>query len=277
MTDASGGEPRREAGGGIGARLRAARERSAFTLTQAAQRLHVASETLEALEAERFEELGAPIYVKGYLSRYAELIGESPEALLDLLAASTMAAPDLTRIPRAAKPDNRVSALLAIIGIAAGVALAVALAWWGWMHLYRREAVVIAARPEAMAVPNRSQQHAAAHSTVPAAASSPAPAPAAAQDTRIALSFPVASWVDVTDAGGRSLYHGMVAAGARKRFSGPAPLHVVLGYADGVSLSVNGRAVALARYIGRDHAVSIAVAADGRIAPAPLHARHAGG
>ena len=76
----------REGGGvGIGARLRAARERKGQTILQAAEKLHVDARVLEALEAENFEPLGADVYVRGHLRHYAELVGESPAQLQELL------------------------------------------------------------------------------------------------------------------------------------------------------------------------------------------------
>lgn len=288
MGQAPGGEPGRAAGGGIGARLRAARERCAMSLEQAAQRLHVSVEVLAALEEEQFEGLGALIYVKSYLGRYAELLGESAEALQAQLADSTMAAPDLTRIPRAAPAGSRASALLAAAGIGAGVVLAVGLAWWGWTHLYRRAAAIAArsgmpTRP--LGTPDAAARPVALSATPGAATSHRTLRPAAAvrrvaaagSGLRISLHFPVSSWVSVTDANGHSLYRGLVLPGTLESFTGPAPLHVVLGNAKGVTLKVNGRAVPLAPYVGGDHATSIAVAADGRISPVPWHAGHAGG
>ena len=293
MAEAPGGEPRREGGSGIGARLRAARERSAMSLAQAAHRLHVSADVLEALEDEQFERLGAPIYVKSYLGRYAELLGESAEALQAQLAGSAMAAPDLTRIPRAAPASGRASALLAAAGIGVAVVLAVGLSWWGWTHLSRHAVTVVghsggtpsatapaAARPP---LPGTAASSVSAAGSGPAAASAPAAAPAAssaptsASGMRISLQFSAASWVSVTDATGHSLYRGLVLPGTLESFTGPGPLHVVLGYADGVALKVNGRAVPLAPYVGRDHAASVAVAADGEVSPVPRHAGHAGG
>jgi cytoskeleton protein RodZ len=93
-----------EAGGdiraGIGTRLRAAREKKSLTILQAAEKMHVDARTLESLEAEDFAALGAPVYARGHLRHYAELVGESPTELQQLYADSTKAAPaqpDLTR------------------------------------------------------------------------------------------------------------------------------------------------------------------------------------
>jgi len=96
-----------EAGGdiraGIGTRLRAAREKKGLTLLQAAERMHVDARILEWLEAENFAALGAPVYARGHLKHYAELVDESPAQLQALYADATRSAPaqpDLTKIAR---------------------------------------------------------------------------------------------------------------------------------------------------------------------------------
>jgi cytoskeleton protein RodZ len=125
-----------EAGGdiraGIGTRLRAAREKKSLTILQAAEKMHVDSRILESLEAEDFAALGAPVYARGHLRHYAELVGESPTELQQMYADSTKAAPaqpDLTRIARA-QPVADSGKLVgpAVIGLAAvGV---IGVVWW---------------------------------------------------------------------------------------------------------------------------------------------------
>ncbi len=102
-----------EAGGdvraGIGSRLRAAREKKGLTVLQAAERMHVDARTLESLEAEDFAALGAPVYARGHLRHYAELVDESAPELQQLYADATRATPaqpDLTRIARRLDPGN---------------------------------------------------------------------------------------------------------------------------------------------------------------------------
>jgi cytoskeleton protein RodZ len=125
-----------EAGGdlraGIGSRLRAAREKKSLTILQAAEKMHVDARILESLEAEDFAALGAPVYARGHLRHYAELVGESPTELQQLYADSTRAAPaqpDLTRIARG-EPESDSSKLVgpAVIGLVA-VGL-VGVVWW---------------------------------------------------------------------------------------------------------------------------------------------------
>ena len=125
-----------EAGGdlraGIGSRLRAAREKKSLTILQAAEKMHVDARILESLEAEDFAALGAPVYARGHLRHYAELVGESAPELQQLYADSTQATPaqpDLTRIARV-EPEGDSGKLVgpAVIGLVA-VGL-VGVVWW---------------------------------------------------------------------------------------------------------------------------------------------------
>ena len=89
-------------GSEIGGLLRAARERMGLGVIQAAERLHVDAAIIEALESGNFAALGAPVYVRGHLRRYAGLLGEPDGPLQDgysSLQESTVV-PDLTHIPR---------------------------------------------------------------------------------------------------------------------------------------------------------------------------------
>src|SRR6185312_16969280 len=114
---------------GIGARLRSARERSRLTILQAAEKLHVDPDVLEALESDDFGALGAPVYVKGHLRHYAELVGESAQALFDLYSQGTrVPAPDLTRIPKAA-PDEAGRLVAPAVIVVIGFAVA-GTVWW---------------------------------------------------------------------------------------------------------------------------------------------------
>jgi cytoskeleton protein RodZ len=124
----SGGDTR----AGIGTRLRAAREKKGLTLLQAAERMHVDARILEWLEAENFAALGAPVYARGHLRHYAELVDESPAQLHELYTEATRSAPaqpDLTKIARGEpEPDSGRFAAPAMIGL---VAIAViGTVWW---------------------------------------------------------------------------------------------------------------------------------------------------
>lgn len=77
----------------LGERLRRAREEKGLSLREAAGRLSLKVRVLEALEACRFEELPEPALAKGYLRRYARLLGLDPEPLLALYPSAEPPAP----------------------------------------------------------------------------------------------------------------------------------------------------------------------------------------
>jgi cytoskeleton protein RodZ len=117
----------------IGEQLRAARERMGLGLVQAAERLHVDTAIISALESGQFSSLGAPVYVRGHLRRYAELLGEPDESLQQRYAALHEASvpPDLTAVPlrpvlpmRATKSRRWPLILLLTMLVVAAVA------WW---------------------------------------------------------------------------------------------------------------------------------------------------
>ena len=92
----------------------------------------------------------------------------------------------------------------------------------------------------AAAVPAAAQLAAAA--APPAARSSRPPGVGRA---RLRLSFSADSWVDVHDAAGKRMFAGNGRANSVKTISGMAPMRVYLGFASGVQLEINDRAVAI--------------------------------
>jgi cytoskeleton protein RodZ len=286
---------------GIGARLRGARERSRLTIMQAAEKLHVDAEILEALEAENFAALGAPVYVKGHLRHYAELVGESAQALSDLYSqGARVPQPDLTRIPKPA-PDHagRLVGPAVVVVVVFSVAGTV---WWG-LSLTHRQWSTAAARPVPIVVraaaplaqeesPSPMSTSATAGGTVGGAASPAGLAalapPTAARRSRptmavatvpagtvargqvgVVLAYSADSWTEVDDATGRRLLYGLATAPATRRVAGVAPLSVVLGDASDVTLEVGGHATSFSRFLRADHSARFLIAADGRLLALP--------
>jgi cytoskeleton protein RodZ len=116
--------------GGIGARLRAGREKLGLTVLQVAERIHTDPKIVDAIEAENYEALGAPVYARGHIRHYAELVGESAAELIALYSdSSKVAQPDLTRIvkaPAGSDSNKLVAPALLVIAVFA-VAGAI---WW---------------------------------------------------------------------------------------------------------------------------------------------------
>src|SRR3546814_16047333 len=58
-----------------GQRLRAAREAAGLSVAEVSSRLTTPSRFIEALEAEEWDRIGAPVFVRGQLRRYSRLLG----------------------------------------------------------------------------------------------------------------------------------------------------------------------------------------------------------
>lgn len=275
MAEAGGGERR-----GIGARLRSAREQRGLTLLQAAERLHVDARVLQALEAEDFGALGADVYVRGHLRRYAEAVGESAPELQELYAeVPHPSRPDLTRIPRG-EPEKRGSRLLLPAMLLAVALAVVGLLWWLFTLPGEKAHPLPAERAAAAAAPVETP---AIDVPAPAAAgpgaagspSRPAPGPAAMRpQARLDLSFSGTSWVEVSDAAGRRLLHGLVEGGATRTLIGSAPLLVVLGNASAVAVRLNGQTVLPGPIVRRDGSAHLLIDSAGRVSAAAPRLAH---
>lgn len=278
--EAGGGEPR-----GIGARLRAAREKRGLTVLQAAERLHVDVPIVEALEREDFTALGADVYVRGHLRRYAEAVGESAAELQELYSSAPHAPrPDLTRIPRR-EPEERGSrlllpALLLVIGFAIAGSL-----WWLLtlpgekarplpVEQTSSEAAVPAPQAAAGGAPA-----AGSAAAVNGSAATPTTArgpmiPGAAPEARLELTFSAASWVEIADGSGRHLLQGLIEGGSSRSLSGSAPLLVVLGNAPAVALRFNGQPVLPGALVRRDGSAHLLIDSSGRVSAAAPRLAH---
>lgn len=116
----------------IGQQLRAARERVGLGLVQAAEQLHVDTAVIESLEAGDFAALGAPVFVRGHLGRYADLLGESGQDLQARYAAlhESSMTPDLTagrHLPAQIAQGPRSRWPLVLLAFVLAIAVAV---WW---------------------------------------------------------------------------------------------------------------------------------------------------
>ncbi|HEX4648832.1 MAG TPA: RodZ domain-containing protein [Steroidobacteraceae bacterium] len=270
MAEALSSEPR-----GIGARLRAGRESLELTAAQAAERLHFDARVIEALEAENFAALGADVYARGYLRRYAELLGESPEELLALYVrgGAHVSHPDLTRIPHREPLRGGAWLQLPVLIGFAGFALLAVLAWLVTMPGAKpqRIADAIIAAPEANGVTPAPK---ATDDGVPLV---PPGSHALAQtqtQEQLALRFNALSWAQVSDASGRLLLEGLYARGASRTLTGVPPLRVTVGNTPAVDLEVNGRAVSIDGLARRDGTAHLLIDAQGNASPAPERLAH---
>jgi len=116
---------------GIGMQLLAARERMGLSAAQAAESLRVDVSVIESLEAGRFSDLGAPVFARGYLRQYADLLGEPLEEVTGRYSTleESSASPDITAVPHLPGKSGKRRARWPLVLLAV-VVLAAAIVWW---------------------------------------------------------------------------------------------------------------------------------------------------
>ncbi len=265
----------------LGERLRAARLAQDLTVEQLATELRIEAKQLHALEENRFEQIGVPVFVKGYLKQYGARLGVSVADLLALYYKQTTLADVQVRPNRTIRlRDERqitswllaaIVLLTVIVGLAAwwwnggsfGVALpaegaatpAVAPASTQSLPEPERPAPVPDQRPAPASDAGAAVVESAEPDTPPAEtpASAEAPdendraRPAAGVTVVLGLAFDAESWAEITDARGERLLFGLNAAGRNVTLRGEPPFSIVLGNADSVRLTVDGDPYAIPR------------------------------
>ena len=236
-----------------GVRLASARARLGLSVDEVADQLKLDPHTIVALEAGDHRAIGATVFVRGFLRRYAALVGESPAEIEALYAQRPDAEfqPDLSKTgmhriaPARYRPKiGAVPALVAALALAAG-----GVAWWA-LHSRPPAAVApVAARPAAAAAPADASGAAAQADGTPAAAAIPAvpgaPAPVLTGHRRVRMAFSGECWAEVYDARGFRLFFGFGHAGTAQELNGVPPFRMVLANVEAVSVAVEGVAVRL--------------------------------
>ena len=285
----------------LGARLRAARERTGMEKQQAAEKLHCDVAIIDDLENNRFEALGAQVYARGHVRRYAELVGESPAEAQELfaqLATQVAAMPDLTRIAKAERPADPRS-LAAPLAVAAVTVLLAALAWWVLKGAPPRNLTDVVPIANNAAAPAQGAAALSPPGTSPIPSSNPnqapmtglpqpapvQPGPAIADEVgrehnltanpalpapgalQLRLTADTDCWIEAYDAAGKRIYFGMASPKSVQQIEGVAPLRVLLGSVKAVKLEIGGKLAIVPDSVRRGTSAWFAVTADGQIKP----------
>lgn len=264
---------------GLGEMLCKAREVQGLTPTELARQLNLDVRLIEALEAENLASLPAPVYVRGYLRRLALNLALDEGALLQAyqrLGGTTEPAPLRSTPPietmKSAHEGGRRWPWLAA-GLVVGV---VALGFYGasllpesWVESIRESGASVTAPPAPAATttlpvppamplpieppPPPTASTEATPAPVVGEVSAPAPTspPAAEPAPPLGLELrtdKAESWVQVKDAAGKVLFEGVLKPGSIRQLEGARPFQVVIGRAEAVTLSLDGKPVDLAPY-----------------------------
>jgi len=272
-TDTSAEEPTEPL---CGERLRAARRKNDISIRDIAKELHLDEPKVRALEENNFSILGAPVFAKGHMRKYAQLVGvDIDDVLADYyqLERSTGAPPVVgpkRKMPRDVSPGPWFGAIVVILIVAA------AAYWWFSREPVETSAVQVEPATLAPFADDNATDPAAADDgqtetddaamaeglsvDEPAAEMLPATEdesalsepmvtvqepinspPSSLPQVRVQLSYSGDCWTEVSDASGRRLFYDLGAAGRVVQLGGDAPLRIVLGDSTNVSITVEGR------------------------------------
>ena len=279
MTDPTAAEHERSSKelseGGIGATLRRARELRNLSEIDLARSLRLEPRIIRSLENERFDDLPAPAFTRGYLRALAKELGlDGGKLLAQFDAKGVREAPQLadfeSRAPLEITSDSRIVRYTTLV---LAVAMLVMVALWWRSHRdsfsmleYLTKSNPAAIEPIPPTAPLSYQFEQVAHSEDPffrapdVAAPSPdattvEPSSDGSNPTTESVSSPAAdvvinssadAWVEVLDAGGARLFYNLVRPGNEVRITGKRPYTLVIGNAPAVRLSFAGKAIDLA-------------------------------
>lgn len=237
-----------------GAELVTARKARSLELEAVAESIGIPRDVLVALESDDWERLDAPVYVRGYLRKYARFLRLDEAAIVGAYEAS--AAPQDPAIrahaSRGLGGHRNVRWLIPLTGLIVVVVL-ILLGLWGWHHwhaksLQARAPATAASKMMAPAneppAPQSGLNAAAGGTRLSAAATGSSLPPAALPDgIRLRLQIIEPSWIEVYGTGHKKLYYNLAAAGTSLNFeTAKGPLSVFLGNASGVKITLNGEA-----------------------------------
>ena len=126
---------------GPGERLQAARIKKGLSLEDVAGRMHLSASILEAIEENNFDEITAPIFVKGYLRAYARIVSlgedEMIQQYIDFYSEEDPPINTTSNmVPELSATDTRIKWTTYFVIVVLGVLLA---AWW-WNKQQNQEA-----------------------------------------------------------------------------------------------------------------------------------------
>jgi cytoskeleton protein RodZ len=269
-----------------GQRLAMARRENDISISEIAKELHLDEAKVQALEENLFDVLGAPVFAKGHLRKYAELVGvPTDDVLADYYKLNrSIGAPPVVG-PRKLKPPVDISLGPWIAGAVLIALLAVTIYWW----LNREPTPEITTTPgtlepfvsdraneETGSAVESSSAEVSAGDTGPAEPDAPAvaaeikarveparnPGPVAAageNQLQIAMTFSGDCWTEVTDANGERLFFGLGQAGQTVTRNGTPPFRALFGNANNVSVTVNGVEFPVASRAGRGNTARVTI------------------
>jgi cytoskeleton protein RodZ len=229
----------------FGEQLKREREKRSITLDDISVSTKISTRLLRALEEDRFEQLPGGIFNKGFVRAYAKTVGlDADQIVADYLVASGEDQPAPAPLPEAPPRREEVEVRRddkpwsVPWGSLAIVLLMVALGLAYWRTRHQEETTD---QPSATAVPQASVPVPVPVPTSPVPESAPATTTAGEPFT-IVIRAREDCWLTLTS-DGKSVFHGMLAAGGVKKISAQHGAVVKAGNVGAVDISFNGTKV----------------------------------
>ena len=231
--------------GSFGDWLRRQRELREISLRDIAERTKISLRYLEAMEADRFDLLPAPIFAKGFLREYARYVGLSPDDVvnhyLSVHHPEELADPkEDTKVRSRPKqvdpgptPMRRTWSWGLLLALA-GLILLVLVALLAWFVDHRHKDAGSVSQAPPMAAPPPVQV-----ASQPSTAARPTPPPPSAP-IQISLDFNKDCWVEAVIDGGKSRLAELRIQGESLQLEAQKSISLTLGNAGVVDVRVNG-------------------------------------
>lgn len=254
---------------GCGARLRAARESAGLSVSDVASRLKMPMRIIEALEAEDWERIGAPVFVRGQLRSYSRLLGLPVQPVQ---VASGVAPIEPTRLvsrthtPRMQRIADQIGGRLVYVVITALIILPVWVATQSHMADVQDAGAPLDLPADKLAADRPAAQPQAAEPSTVVASMASLPQRHVAAAPALSLRFSGDSWVQVSAPDGRSIEEALLGAGDTRSYAKGEVGRIVLGNASAVEVRTSGRVQGLDPYL-RANVARFTVSSDGSLAP----------
>jgi len=120
----------------LGVLLARAREKLSFSQKDIASKLNLKVEFIAALDANDFDKLPAPTYVRGYIRSYACAVNLNADSLINIYEGSAEAPPeilpDVKPVVQASSRDKPVKAMTYLVTLTLVIMI---IAWWQGQHM----------------------------------------------------------------------------------------------------------------------------------------------